>query len=69
MNMIICRFLDKTARQIDILQITCRDLKVFSGGRDYATFSVSEVKTKTVSGDDTTIAASDQIAAAVELGA
>ena len=66
--MIICRFLDKTSRQIDILQITCRDLKVFSGGRDYATFSVSKIKTKTVIGDDTTIAASYQITAIVQSG-
>jgi hypothetical protein len=56
--MIICRILDETARQIDILQIVCRNLRVFLGGRDYATFSVSKTKTKTVIGDDATIAAS-----------
>ena len=56
--MIICRFLDETARQIDILQIACRNRRVFSGGQDYATFSVSKTKTKTVIGDDAAIAAS-----------
>ncbi len=66
--MIICRFLDKTVRQIDVLQIACRNLKVFLGGRDYATFSVSKTKTKTVIGDDTTIAASHQTTAIVQSG-
>ena len=63
--MIICRFLDKTVRQIDVLQIACRNLKVFLGGRDYATLSVSKTKTKTVFGDDATIAASHQTTAIV----
>jgi hypothetical protein len=66
--MIICRILDETSRQIDILQIACRNLKVFSGGRDYATFSVSKTKTKTVIGDDTAIAASHQTTAIVQSG-
>ena len=66
--MIICRFLDKTVRQIDVLQIACRNLKVFLGGRDYATFSVSKTKTKTVIGDDAAIAASHQITAIVQFG-
>jgi hypothetical protein len=66
--MIICRILDETSRQIDILQIACRNLKVFSGGRDYATFSVSKTKTKTVIGDDAAIAASHQITAIVQFG-
>ena len=57
--MIICRILDETARQIDFLQIACRSLRVLSGGRDYATFSVSKTKTKTVIGDDAAIAASN----------
>ena len=64
--MIICRFLDKTSRQIDILQIACRNLRVFLGGRNYATFSVSKTKPKTVIGDDATIAASHQITAIVQ---
>ena len=63
--MIICRFLDKTVRQIDVLQIACRNLKVFSGGRDNATFSVNKTKTKTVIGDDAATAASHQITAIV----
>ena len=66
--MIICRILDETPRQIDILQIVRRSLKVFSGGRDYATFSVSKTKTKTVIGDDAAIAASHQITAIVQFG-
>ena len=67
--MIVCRILDETSRQIDILQIACRNLKVFSGGRDYATFSVSKTKIKTVFGDDAAIEASNQITAIVESGA
>jgi len=63
--MITCRFFDKTVRQIDVLQIACRNLKVFLGGRDDATFSVSKTKTKTVIGDDAAIAASHQITAIV----
>jgi len=63
--MIICRFLDKTVRQIDVLQIACRNLKVVLGGRDNATFSVNKTKTKTVIGDDAAIAASHQITAIV----
>ena len=47
------------ARQMNILQIVCRNSRVFSGGRNHATFSLSKVKAKTVSGDDTTIATSD----------
>ena len=66
--MIICRILDEISRQIDILQIACRNLKVFSGGRDYATFSVSKTKTKTVIGDDAAIAASHKITAIVKSG-
>ena len=66
--MIICRILDEISRQIDFLQIACRNLKVFSGGRDYATFSVSKTKTKTVIGNDTAIAASHQITAIVQSG-
>ena len=52
-----------------ILQIVCRNSRVFSGGRDYATFAVSKAKAKTVTGDDTTIATSNQITAIVEFGA
>jgi len=63
--MIICRFFDKTVRQIDVLQIAYRNLKVFLGGRDNATFSVNKTKTKTVIGDDAAIAASHQITAIV----
>ena len=63
--MIICRFFDKTVRQIDVLQIACRNLKVVLGGRDNATFSVNKTKTKTVIGDDAAIAASHQITAIV----
>ena len=66
--MIICRILDEISRQIDILQIACRNPKVFSGGQGYATFSVSKTKTKTVIGDDTAIAASHQITAIVQFG-
>ena len=66
--MIICRILDKISRQIDILQIACRNLSVFSGGRDYATFSVRKIKTKTVISNDAAIAASHQITAIVKSG-
>ena len=51
-----------------ILQIVCRISRVFSGGRDYATFAVSKAKAKTVVGDDATIATSNQITAIVEFG-
>ena len=54
---------------MNILQFVCRTSRVFSGGRNHATFSLSKVKAKTVSGDDTTIATSDQITAIVEFGA
>ena len=64
--MVICRFLDESSRQIDILQIACRNLRVISGGRDYATFSVSKTKAKTVIGDDAAIAASHQITTIVQ---
>jgi hypothetical protein len=50
------------------LQIAYWNLKVFSGGRDYATFSVSKTKTKTVIGDDAAIAASHQITAIIQFG-
>ena len=53
---------------MNILQIVCRNSRVFSGGRDYATFAVSKAKAKTVAGDDATIATSDQITAIVEFG-
>ena len=54
---------------MNILQIVCRNSRVFLGGRDYATFAVSKAKAKTVAGDDTTIATSNQIVAIVEFGA
>ncbi len=42
-----------------ILQIVCRNSRVFAGGRDHATYSVSKTKAKTVAGDDATIATSN----------
>ena len=67
--MYFCRDLDKSARQMNILQIVCRNSKVKPGGRDHATFSVNKAKTETVSSNDASIATSNQIVAAVKFRA
>ena len=46
--------------------MTCRPCTFVFGGRKHATFTIGQTEAKTVTGDDTTAAASHQIIAAIE---